>query len=76
MPMVRWWGLMRWCAVVQVLAWASRFHNQAQSIADQLIRNGKASHALVGLALSAEPKGVRVNRDAQWACRPRWSQAG
>ena len=35
--------------------------NRAQSIADQLIRNGKASHALVGLALSAEPKGVRVN---------------
>ena len=35
--------------------------NRAQSIADQLIRSGKASHALVGLALSAEPKGVRVN---------------
>ena len=35
--------------------------NRAQSIADQLIRNGKASHALVGLALTAEPKGVRVN---------------
>ena len=35
--------------------------NRARSIADQLIRNGKASHALVGLALSAEPKGVRVN---------------
>ena len=35
--------------------------NRARSIADQLISNGKASHALVGLALSAEPKGVRVN---------------
>jgi S1-C subfamily serine protease len=34
--------------------------NRAKTIAGQLVRTGRASHALVGLALQADPKGARV----------------
>ena len=34
--------------------------NRARSIAQQLVRNGRASHAMVGLILQAEPRGPRV----------------
>jgi S1-C subfamily serine protease len=34
--------------------------NRARTIADQLVRSGRASHAMVGLALVQEPDGVRV----------------
>jgi S1-C subfamily serine protease len=34
--------------------------NRARSIAQQLVRNGRASHAMVGLILHAEPRGPRV----------------
>lgn len=34
--------------------------NRARTIADQLVRSGRASHAMVGLALVQDPDGVRV----------------
>lgn len=34
--------------------------NRARTIADQLVSSGRASHAMVGLALVQEPDGVRV----------------
>jgi S1-C subfamily serine protease len=34
--------------------------NRARNIADQLIKNGKASHAMVGLVLQSDLRGARV----------------
>lgn len=34
--------------------------NRAKTIADQLVRTGRASHALVGLSLQLDPRGARV----------------
>jgi S1-C subfamily serine protease len=34
--------------------------NRARNIADQLVKNGRASHAMVGLVLQTDPRGVRV----------------
>ncbi|NBO29660.1 MAG: PDZ domain-containing protein [Synechococcaceae bacterium WBA_2_066] len=34
--------------------------NRARNIADQIIKNGRASHAMVGLVLQADPRGARV----------------
>ncbi len=34
--------------------------NRARNLADQLVKTGRASHAMVGLVLQTDPRGVRV----------------